>query len=58
MVQHNQQLAGANHMSRPVDLTQLPTILWAWVYEHLSAAIRGCSMKGSLNTRQAFMAVI
>jgi hypothetical protein len=30
---------------RPVDLTQVPTVPWAWVDEHVYAAIRGCSVK-------------
>jgi hypothetical protein len=32
-------------VSRPVDLTQVPTVPWAWVNEHVYAAIRGCSVK-------------
>lgn len=31
-------------MSR-VDLTQVPTVPWAWVDERVYAAIRGCSVK-------------
>ncbi len=30
---------------RPVDLTQVPTVPWAWVDERVYAAIRGCSVK-------------
>jgi hypothetical protein len=30
---------------RPVDLTQVPPVPWAWVDEHVYAAIRGCSVK-------------
>src|SRR5713101_857880 len=30
---------------RPVDLTQVPAVPWAWVDEHVYAAIRGCSVK-------------
>lgn len=30
---------------RPVDLTQVPRVPWAWVDEHVYAAIRGCSVK-------------
>ena len=30
---------------RPVDLTQVPAVPWAWVDEHVYAAIRGCSAK-------------
>lgn len=28
-----------------IDLTQLPAVPWAWVDEHVYAAIRGCSVK-------------
>ena len=31
--------------SRLVDLTQVPAVPWAWVDEHVYAAIRGCSVK-------------
>ena len=40
--------AGSRHGShdmRPVDLTQVPAVPWAWVDEHVYAAIRGCSVK-------------
>src|ERR1700730_16180300 len=30
---------------RPVDLTRVPAVPWAWVDEHVYAAIRGCSVK-------------
>ena len=30
---------------RVVDLTQVPPVPWAWVDEHVYAAIRGCSVK-------------
>ncbi len=30
---------------RSVDLTQVPAVSWAWVDEHVYAAIRGCSVK-------------
>lgn len=30
---------------RSVDLTQVPQVPWAWVDEHVYAAIRGCSVK-------------
>jgi hypothetical protein len=30
---------------RPVDLTQVPAVPWAWVDERVYAAIRGCSAK-------------
>lgn len=32
-------------VSRPVDLTQVPAVPWAWVDEHVYAAIRACSVK-------------
>jgi len=32
-------------MSPTVDLTQVPTVPWAWVDERVYAAIRGCSVK-------------
>ena len=28
-----------------VDLSQIPAVSWAWVDEHVYAAIRGCSVK-------------
>jgi hypothetical protein len=31
--------------TRAVDLTQVPAVPWAWVDEHVYAAIRGCSVK-------------
>ena len=30
---------------RPVDLTQVPAVPWAWGDERVYAAIRGCSVK-------------
>jgi hypothetical protein len=30
---------------RSVDLTHIPAVPWAWVDEHVYAAIRGCSEK-------------
>src|SRR6202047_5537386 len=39
-------------ISRPVDLTQVPTVPWAWVDEHVYAAIRGCSVKVLQNERR------
>jgi hypothetical protein len=32
-------------LPQPVDLTQVPAVPWAWVDEHVYAAIRGCSEK-------------
>ena len=39
-------------LPRPVDLTQVPTVSWAWVDEHVYAAIRGCSVKVLQNERR------
>jgi hypothetical protein len=38
--------------SRIVDLTQVPAVPWAWVDEHVYAAIRGCSVKVLQNERR------
>jgi len=38
--------------TRPVDLTQVPAVPWAWVDEHVYAAIRGCSVKVLQNERR------
>ncbi|MGD0579469.1 MAG: hypothetical protein ABSC08_11135 [Bryobacteraceae bacterium] len=35
-----------------VDLTQVPSVPWAWVDEHVYAAIRGCSVKVLQNERR------
>ena len=46
---------GEGHMrslSQPVDLTQVPPVPWAWVDEHVYAAIRGCSLKVLQNERR------
>ena len=46
---------GGNGMSsvrQPVDLTQIPSVPWAWVDEHVYAAIRGCSVKVLQKERQ------
>ena len=46
---------GGDDMSRvprPVDLTQVPAVPWAWVDEHIYAAIRGCSVKVLQNERR------
>lgn len=40
-------------MTRVVDLTQVPTVPWAWVDEHVYAAIRGCSVKVLQNERRS-----
>src|SRR5258705_12394038 len=39
-------------LPRPVDLTQVPAVPWAWVDEHTYAAIRGCSVKVQQNERR------
>jgi hypothetical protein len=41
-----------NRAVRPVDLTQVPAVPWAWVDEHVYAAIRGCSVKVVQNERR------
>jgi hypothetical protein len=40
---------------RPVDLTRVPAVPWAWVDEHVYAAIRGCSLKVLQNERRLNM---
>jgi hypothetical protein len=40
-----QPLNRATASSRVVDLAQVPAVPWAWVDEHVYAAIRGCSVK-------------
>jgi hypothetical protein len=37
---------------RPIDLSQVPGVPWAWVDEHVYAAIRGCSVKVLQNERR------
>jgi len=32
-------------VTRVIDLAHVPTVPWAWVDEHVYAAIRGCSVK-------------
>ena len=39
-------------LPRPVDLTQVPAVPWAWVDERVYAAIRGCSVKVLQNERR------
>jgi hypothetical protein len=39
-------------VSRSVDLTQVPTVPWAWVDERVYASIRGCSVKVLQNERR------
>src|SRR5229473_8077088 len=39
-------------LPRPVDLTLVPAVPWAWVDEHVYAAIRGCSVKVLQNERR------
>jgi len=43
---------------RPVDLTQVPTVPWAWVDERVYAAIRGCSVKVLQNERRLNMGCV
>jgi hypothetical protein len=43
---------GMKRVSRPIDLTQVPAVPWAWVDEHVYAAIRGCSVKVLQNERR------
>jgi hypothetical protein len=38
--------------SPQVDLTRIPAVAWAWVAEHVYAAIRGCSVKVLQNERR------
>src|SRR2546430_17354240 len=38
-------------LPRAIDLTQVPAVPWAWVDEHVYAAIRGCSVKVLQNER-------
>jgi hypothetical protein len=50
--------SGPDDMSsvpRAVDLTQVPTVPWAWVDERVYAAIRGCSVKVLQNERRLNM---
>lgn len=37
---------------KPVDLASIPTVPFAWVDEHVYAAIRGCSVKVIQRERQ------
>src|ERR1039458_1494782 len=39
-------------VSQLVDLAQVPAVPWAWVDEHVYAAIRGCSVKTLQNERR------
>jgi len=41
---HNTNEA-APQAGRAIDLSQIPTVSWAWVDEHVYAAIRGCSVR-------------
>jgi hypothetical protein len=44
--------AGLSNAPRQIDLTQIPAVPWAWVDEHVYAAIRGCSVKVLQNERR------
>jgi hypothetical protein len=41
-----------NSAPQLIDLTQVPAVRWAWVDEHVYAAIRGCSVKVLQNERR------
>ena len=41
-----------NSSPRSIDLTHVPAVPWAWVDEHVHAAIRGCSAKVLQNERR------
>lgn len=44
--------ADASRAPQIIDLTQVPAVPWAWVDEHVYAAIRGCSVKVLQNERR------
>jgi hypothetical protein len=48
----NKAASGMTRVSRTVDLTQIPAVPWAWVDEHVYAAIRSCSVKVLQNERR------
>jgi hypothetical protein len=48
-------IAVMSSVPRLVDLTQIPAVPWAWVDEHVYAAIRGCSVKVLQNERRLNM---
>jgi hypothetical protein len=41
-----------SRVPRIVDLTKVPAVPWAWVDEHVYAAIRGCSVRVLQNERR------
>jgi hypothetical protein len=41
-----------SRVSKVVDLTRVPAVPWAWVDEHVYAAIRACSVKVLQNERR------
>lgn len=45
-------LATTSKPNRKVDLASIPTVPFAWVDEHVYAAIRGCSVKVVQRERQ------
>src|SRR3954453_20887096 len=49
---HTGSRNGMSSVPRAVDLTQVPAVPWAWVDEHVYAAIRGCSVKVLQNERR------
>jgi hypothetical protein len=55
MVKYDSAKSGpedASRVGRVIDLTKVPSVPWAWVDEHLYAAIRGCSVKVLQRERQ------
>jgi hypothetical protein len=48
----NFALAKTSKPKRNVDLASIPTVPFAWVDEHVYAAIRGCSVKVVQRERQ------
>jgi hypothetical protein len=44
-----------NSVRQPVDLTRIHFVPWAWVDEHVFAAIRSCSVKVLQRERQRNM---
>src|SRR5689334_17481893 len=51
-IHHGGGMGMRSSSPRVVDLTQVPPVPWAWVSEHVFAAIRGCSVKVLQRERQ------
>ena len=51
-IRQSKDTGGMNRVSRPIDLARVPAVPWAWVDEHVYAAIRGCSVKVLQNERR------